>query len=667
MNVAELARKLNISPVDLREMLPRVGFDIGMKAIKVDDRTAQTIMREWNRLRRDYERMQIEAQRKAQELNKKDEGVAVQKKKVKIPAVVTVRQFADFLNLPVTAVIKELMKNGILASVNERIDFESATIVAEDLGFEVSREEAKDTNEETTAQERLKGILKKESETGTLRPPVVVVMGHVDHGKTKLLDQIRQENVVASEAGGITQHIGAYQAIKKDRKITFIDTPGHEAFTVMRSRGARVADIAIVVVAADDGIQPQTLEVVKIVQAAKIPFIVAINKIDKPTADIERIKSQLAEIGLLPEDWGGKTICVPVSAKEGTGISDLLDMILLVADMDKEKISSNPNRNALGTIIESDVNKGEGIVATALVQAGTLHVNEALAINGELYGRVRAMRDWTGSNVAEADPGMPVKLLGFKIAPQVGDIWEVPVGDEKLKKAKKKEVASDVTQFVKKENEHAGKKIFNFILKTDMLGSLEALFGSIDKFSHPDVGAKVIGKGLGNITEADIMRALPSGVDETPAVVYGFNVSLTPQAAELARDKGVEVKLYKIIYELLDNIKTAMEKMLLPERFVTLVGRVKVLAIFKVEKNNIIAGGLVVEGKIVPDLTVKIKKNDKEVGVGKLVGLQMGRRDAKEAGTGNECGLNIQTRDTIEEGNALDLYKEEIKTRKLSF
>lgn len=667
MNVAELARKLNISPVDLREMLPKLGFDIGMKAIKVDDRTAQTIMREWNRLRRDYERMQIEAQRATRELNKKEEGAPVQKKKVKIPAVVTARQFADFLNLPVTAVIKELMKNGILASMNERIDFESATIVAEDLGFEVEREEAKESNEETTAQDRLRGILKKESETGTLRPPVVVVMGHVDHGKTKLLDYIRHENVVASEAGGITQHIGAYQVVKKDRKITFIDTPGHEAFTVMRSRGARVADIAIIVVAADDGVQPQTLEAVKIVQAAKIPFIVAINKIDKPNIDIERIKSQLAELGLLPEDWGGKTICVSVSAKEGTGISDLLDMILLVADMDKEKICSNPDRNALGTVIESDVNKGEGVVATVLVQAGTLHLNETLAINNELYGRVRAMKDWTGTNITKADPGMPVKLLGFKIAPQVGDIWEVPSGDEKMKKAKKKEAASDVTQFVKKENENVGKKIYNFILKTDMLGSLEALFGSIDKFSHPDVGAKIISKGLGNITEADILRALPIGADEPPAVVYGFNVSITPQAAELARDKGIEVKLYRIIYELLDNIKTAMEKMLLPERFATMVGRVNVLAIFKVEKNNIIAGGLVIEGKIVPDLIVKIKKNDKEIGEGNLVGLQMGRRDVKEAGTGNECGLNIQTRDIIEKGNTLDFYKEEIKTRKLSF
>jgi translation initiation factor IF-2 len=667
MNVAELARKLNISPNELREMLPKLGFDIGMKAIKIDDRTAQTIMRDWTRLKRDYEKIKLEEQKERQEPGKKEETEVVQKKKVKIPAVVTVREFAGFLNLPVTTVIKELMKSGILASVNERIDFESATIVAEDLGFEVEREDIKETGEETTAQERLKGILKKESETGTLRPPVVVVMGHVDHGKTKLLDQIRQENVVASEAGGITQHIGAYQAVKKDRKITFIDTPGHEAFTVMRSRGARVADIAIIVVAADDGVQPQTLEVVKIVQAAKIPFIVAINKIDKPNADIERIKSQLAEIGLLPEDWGGKTICVPVSAKEGTGISDLLDMILLVADMDKEKISSNPNRPAVGTVVESNINKGEGVVATVLVQAGTLRLNENLSIGGELYGRVRAMKDWNGANVVSADPGMPVRVLGWKIAPQVGDIWEIPSSDEKLKKAKKKEIASDVTQFVKKENENSEKKIFNFILKTDMLGSLEALFGSIDKFSHPDVGAKIIGKGLGNITEADVLRALPSGEGEKPAVIYGFNVLITPQAAELARDKGIEVRIYKIIYDLLDNIKSEMEKMLLPERFITLIGKMKVLAIFKQEKNNMIIGGAVIEGKIYPELKVKIKRGEREVGEGTVAETQMGKREVKEVFSGSECGLNIKTRDKIEEKDVLEFYSEEIKTRKLSF
>lgn len=668
MNISELARKLHISLSELREMLPRVGFDIGMRAVKIDDRTAQKIITNWPRVKKEYE----ETKRAAAEPEKEEQAEIVSedtRKTIKIPAIITVRELSNILNMAVTEIIKELMKSGILSSQNERIDYESAVIVAEDLGFNVEKaEEKEESHEKLSAQERLKEILKKEAEGGKYRPPVVVVMGHVDHGKTKLLDQIRKTSVVEGEAGGITQHIGAYQAEEKGKKITFIDTPGHEAFTVMRSRGARVADIAVIVVAADDGVQPQTIEVIKITQAAKIPFIVAINKIDKENADIQKTKSGLSELGLVPEDWGGKTICVPISAKEGRGIDDLLDMILLVADMEKERIAANPNRPAIGTIIESHIDKGEGAVATVLVQNGTLKLNDNLSVSDELYGRVRAMKKWNGENVDEALPGTPVKILGLKVAPQVGDILEVPEDnkDLKFKKVKGKKISFQMPQAMQQREEKGKEKHkINVVLKTDVLGSLEALIGSIDKFSHPDVGAQIISKGLGNIVEADVLSAISMEKDGEGAIVYGFNVMITPQAAILARDKGVVVRLYKVIYDLLDNLKLEMEKLLEPERHIIEVAKLKVLAIFKEEKNNVILGGLVTDGKLTPGLSVRILRNGKKVGEGILEGLQMAKREIKEVPSGSECGLNLKTRDGVEEKDMLEFYKEEVKTRKL--
>lgn len=674
MNIAELARKLHIPLAELREILPKAGFDIGMRAVKVDDHTAHKIINNWKQIKKDYERIKREEIGPEKEEDLSPEALAKEgdKKIIKIPAIITVREFADLLQISITEVIKELMKNGILASVNERIDYESAVIVAEDLNFKVEKIEKKDdVKEDLSAQEKLKELLKKEAATGQYRPPVVVVLGHVDHGKTKLLDQIRKTNIVAGEAGGITQHIGAYQAEEKGKKITFIDTPGHEAFTVMRSRGARVADIAIIVVAADDGVQPQTIEVVKIIQAAKIPFVVAINKIDREGADINRVKSGLSELGLVPEDWGGKTICVPISAKEGRNIDDLLGMILLVADMEKEKIAANPERPAIGTIIESHIDKGEGVVATVLVQNGTLKINDNLSVGDALYGRVRAMRDWNGKNVTQAPPSMPVKILGFKVAPQVGDILEIPEDAKglKFKKVKGKKIAIGMPQLIQKEEKEGEKQMVNLVLKTDMLGSLEALIGTIDKFSHTDVGAKIISKGLGNITDTDVLSAISTekGVFTGGAIVYGFNVNITPQAAELAHDKGVEVRLYKVIYDLLDNLKLEMEKLLIPERHIIEVAKLKILAIFKVEKNQVIVGGLVTEGKIVPELKARIIRDKKEVGSGRIIQVQMGKREVKEAPSGSECGLSIQIRDTIiEEGDKLELYTEEVKERKLT-
>ena len=483
MNVTELARKLRMHPEELKTRLPELGFDVGMRAIKVDDRIAQKIIQQWPILRRQIEKKrQMEKEEKIAEDVRK---VAEAAPPVKIPAVVTVRDFALRLGLPVTRVIQELMKNGILASLNERLDFETASIVAEDLGFRVEREE-EESGVALVVEDRIRALVEAEEKDKLVaRPPVIVVMGHVDHGKTKLLDFIRKTNVMAGEAGGITQHIGAYQATKNGRLITFVDTPGHEAFTAMRSRGARIADIAILVVAADDGVQPQTKEAVNIIKAAGIPFAVAINKIDKPDADPERVKRELSEVEVIPEEWGGKVSMIPISAKTGAGIDKLLEIILLIADLEKEKIVANPERRAVGTVIESHVDKGEGPVATVLIQAGTLRAGDDLAVGTSLYGRVRAMKDFRGAIVKSALPGTPVRIIGIKVAPSVGDIVEVPENAKELERVRPAKAAGEKMATVERRaavletEETKAVATVNLVLRADVLGSLEAVITSL--------------------------------------------------------------------------------------------------------------------------------------------------------------------------------------------
>jgi len=448
MNITDLARRLRVPAEELRAKLPELGFDIGSKALKVPDRDVGRITWAWN----DFKKRQYLNKKRDEQRAREERKMAVKEgtaETVKLSSVMTVREFSEKLNLPIAKVMQELMHSGILASLNERIDFETASIIAEDLGYIAEREEEKAGQEDvgTDSLEAARASeLKKDLKT---RPPVIVIMGHVDHGKTKLLDMIRQTDVVATESGGITQHIGAYQVTRKNHKLTFIDTPGHEAFTVMRSRGAKVADIAVLVVAADDGIQPQTKEAIEIIKASKLPFIVAINKIDKENADVERVKGQLGEYNLIPEDWGGSTIVVPISAKEGKNIDQLLDILILVTDMEKEHIVANPDRRAIGTIIESHVDKGEGPVATVLVQTGTLHAGDVMGVRGVNYGRIRAMKTWSGKLVKAAPPSMPVRLLGLKDTPSVGDVLEVPENPKELEKLKsqpsRKAGASEIT------------------------------------------------------------------------------------------------------------------------------------------------------------------------------------------------------------------------------
>ncbi len=671
MNISELARRLRVSTEELRSKLPELGFDIGGKAIKIPDRDAGRIMNAWQDYKkRQYLQKKMEDQ-KAQMLLK-EKVKSGDAPRVKVPPTLTVREFATALNMPVAKVMQELMKAGILASLNERIDFETATIVSEDLGFIAEPEESADASVDALAADRMAEVKDEEAHSGEAlvpRPPVIVVMGHVDHGKTLILDTIRKTRVIDTEAGGITQHIGAYQVIKNDKLLTFIDTPGHEAFTVMRSRGAKVADVAILVIAADDGMRPQTREAIDIIKAAKLPFVVAINKIDKPGANLELVKSQLGELGLTPEDWGGKTICVPVSAKTGQNIDQLLDMVLLVADMEKAHIVANPLRHAVGTIIESHVDKGQGPVATIIVQTGTLHAQDILSVRGVAYGRVRAMKTFDGKDIKEAPPSTPVKILGFKDAPSVGDILEVPANDVVLEKIKaqptKKSGVGQVT--VKStaqtdEDKESGetKATLNVVVKADVLGSLEALIGMLEKIDNPYVGLKIVGKGLGNVTDAEVLRA-----EAAQAVILAFNVKPTPAAHELARDKHVDIEEYSVIYKLFENTVERLKKLIPSEKIHTELGTAEVLMVFKKTDKGHILGAKVKKGKLMPDATIRVLRDGQVMGEGKVDALQSGKSAVKDVLAGQDCGLSFVGKTKIEIGDILEAYTEELHARTL--
>lgn len=668
MNVTELARRLRVRPEELLDKLPELGFSVGKRAIKVDDRVANQIMRAWGEMRR-KDRLQLKMdEQKALTEKQKLRGTQELDKEVTLPSIVTVRDFASRMNLPVPRVMQELMQNGIMAAINERIDFDTASIVAEDLGFKAIMEDGEQV-EDKKGVGRLAEIIETDTTDKTLenRPPVIVVMGHVDHGKTKLLDAIRSTNVADSESGGITQHIGAYQVERKKELLTFIDTPGHEAFTVMRSRGAKVADIAILVVAADDGVQPQTKEAINIIKSSGLPFIVALNKIDREEASIDRVKGELSEFKLVPEDWGGDTVMVPISAKENIGIDDLLDHILLLNDMWKDKIRANPNRPAIGTIIESHVDPGEGPVATVLVQSGTLHIGDVLGVKGTLYGKARAMRDWKGDDVKEVLPSTPVKVVGFKNAPAIGDILEVPKSAKSLNKMKAKpmraeeEVASiQQTQTVSAEEGGEEKKKLNVIIRADMLGSLEAVLGMLDKIHHPLVGVDVVSKGLGNITDSDILNA-----EGANAVVYGFNVKPAGTSEELAREKEVELEQYTVIYKLFEDVLERLEKLLPSEKVIEELGKFEVLANFKKLDNGWVIGGKVLDGKLIPKIKLRILRAGEIIAEGDLVSLQIGHNQAKKVHAGQECGMQYKGKTKVEIGDILEAYKEDEIGRKL--
>jgi translation initiation factor IF-2 len=653
MNITELARILKISPQELRDLLPELGFAIGQKAIKVDNNTAKKIIKNWPLWRRRFEhRKSLEAAKiKAEEVLPKE------KLTIFVPPLITVRDFADKAQIPVNRVLTELMKNGVFTSINEKIDFDTAAIIGSDLNLEIKplKDDKKQLDKDKDLESLDKIIKEEEKSNLIMRPPVIVVMGHVDHGKTKLLDSIRLTNVAEGESGGITQHIGAYQIERNNKTITFIDTPGHEAFTAMRSRGAKVADIAILVVAADDGVKQQTTEAFRIIEASKIPFIVAINKIDKEGADINKTKQELAsQLNINPEDWGGKTICVPISAKENSGIEELLDMVLLVADTESKEMKANPNTKAAGTIIESNVDKGAGPVATILIQNGTLNLGDKLMFNNIFFGKVKALKNYLGESIKSAGPSTPVKILGLKVSPKVGDVLVVGEG-KKLKMSRMKDSnAKTEMAFVNKEESEDKAAKLNVIIKSDFLGSAEAIEESLLKINTEKVKIKIIAKGLGNITEGDIKRA-----EGAKAKILGFNVKLLANIENLAREKNVDVQIFSIIYKLIEYIKEEMQTLVKPDINRITEGKIKVLAIFRTDNKFQIVGGKVISGQAKPNQKALVWRKEEPIMPGQIENLQAGKQEVKLVSTGEECGLKFVGKPIIEVGDEIEIYREE--------
>lgn len=671
MNITELARKLKLPTKEFREELPRLGFDIGLRAIKIDGSLVDKIITAFEKKKKEdaFYKSRQEIKRVPEEEQKPESSQKI----IKIPETISVHNFSEKLGLPVNKVMAELMSNGIMATINEEIDFETAAIIAEDLGFKTEKGlEGVEIKKEATLKAKLKTLLETEEKSQLRpRPPVVVVMGHVDHGKTSLLDAIRETNVAASEAGAITQHIGAYQAEYKNHKITFIDTPGHEAFRSMRARGGNVADIAILVIAADDDIGPQTLESLRVIEQEKLPFIVAINKIDKAEADPNKIKTSLSELNLTPEGWGGKTITVPVSATKKQGLDELLEMVLLVADMEKENFKSDYSCPAIGTVIESHMDKNEGPVTTILIQAGTAHLGDQVII-GRTFGKIRALKDFKGLALKSATPGSPVRVLGLKSVPQLGDILEVITDPKDLKKKIKSGLVKKSTKLifgrglVEKTKSEKGLEIknLNIILKADVVGSLEALVEAVEKIKHEEINLNIVKKGLGNITESDILQAETSKVTDK-SLVIGFNVSLNPGVKNLAQEKSVNIKIYKVIYELIDDVKKNLVGLLSLERLRHDVAKLEVLKIFRTDTDSVVSGGRVIKGKLTPGLLVDILREDKLLGTGKLTELQSNKQKITEVKTGSECGLKVTTKSKITEGDILEFYRLEEKARTL--
>ncbi|OGF26800.1 translation initiation factor IF-2 [Candidatus Falkowbacteria bacterium RIFOXYB2_FULL_34_18] len=658
MNITELARILKITPQELRNYLPLLGFHIGRKAIKINKSEANKIIKDWPNLRR---KIEMDAQEKIKEEEKKKKEL-ITSEKVEIPEFIPVRDFSALTGAPVNLILAELMKNGIFASLNEKIDFDTAWLVGLELGFEVVRKTGKQ-DEENKKGESMKDIIGKEEKHKLLsRPPVIVVMGHVDHGKTRLLDSIRKSHVIEGEAGGITQHIGAYQTVRNGQVLTFIDTPGHEAFTAMRSRGAKIADVAILVVAADDGVKPQTTEAYKIIESAGIPFVIAINKIDKEGANIEKTKQDISsKLNIVPEDWGGKIVCVPISAKQGTGITDLLDMVLLTAETESENIKANPDASAAGTIIESNIDKGAGPVATILIQNGTLRVGDQLVLNNIIVGKIKSLNNYKGEKIESAGPATPTQIIGLKIMPEVGDVLQVGEG-EKVK-YKKNRSGSSKGKFNSSNNsseEDETIKKINIIIKSDVLGSAEAIEESLEKINTKNVQVKVIKKGLGNITDGDIKRAEASG-----GQILGFNVKIPSVIEEIARDKNIKISIYSVIYDLINDIRKEMEAALDPTIQRKDLGRLKVRAIFRTEKNCQILGGIVLDDKIESDSLIEVVRNKEIIDRGKLLKLQSGKQDVNIVEANNECGIQYEGKPIIEEGDILQFYKEEKIINKL--
>jgi translation initiation factor IF-2 len=578
---------------------------------------------------------------------------------------ITVSELADVLNLSVTTLVGELFKNGIAATINQRIDFETATIIVGELGLDVELKKKESGGDDVVRR------VHELSDKAVERPPIVAVMGHVDHGKTSLLDAILEQKVVEGEAGGITQHISAYQTVRKGRTITLLDTPGHEAFAALRQHGAALTDVVIIVVAADDGVKPQTVEAIRFARSANAKIVVAINKIDKDTANAQLVKTQLAtEHNLNPEEWGGDVVMVEVSAKTGKGIDTLLDMVLLVADL--EELKADIDVPAQGLVIEAHMETGRGAVVGLLIEQGVLKPSSFL-VAGTAYAKVRTLLDFAGKPIKEAGPSTPVIMTGFKELPQFGDSFEVyktekearvRISAAKLEQAQNS-ASTNVTgaDMLKLMTQKEEAEDFNVIVKADVQGSLTSVVDSLRLIETGGaVSLHIVSSGVGNITENDVRQAA-----DGKTVIYGFNVDMSPAVKQLANRERSEVRLYKVIYELLDDARASMEALLAPEVVETEIGALKIKGVFRTLKEQVIAGGEVIRGKVTKDLLVRAKRGDETLGEAVITSVQREKTEAKEVFEGDLCGINLKTtrKLQLEEDDVLEFFTRELKQRTL--
>ena len=590
-----------------------------------------------------------------------DQPATAKARQIELPHSSSVRQLADLLQISAIEIIKQLMRKGIMANINQVIDYETAAAVATNYGYEARPQprtapRAVGTISEIRKQRQLQG---EEAANLQLRPPVVTVMGHVNHGKTRLLDAIRQTNVMDTEAGGITQHIGAYQVKVNEQKITFLDTPGHEAFTAMRAHGAQITDITILVVAADDGVMPQTLEAIDHARAAGVPIVVAINKIDKPNANPELVKQQLADAGLLIEEWGGNIVCVSVSAREKIGITELLENLLVVAEV--EELKANPSGPATGVVIEAEMDKSRGPLATVLVNNGTLKLGDTVVV-GTTWGRVRAMFNDMGKQVKKAGPAIPVELLGLSSVPQVADTLTAVASERQVQaliEKRKSEMKEALPKAVSLNNLYdqisTGQvKGLNVILKTDVQGSIEPIRSSLERLGTEEVQVRIIHDGTGNITESDVMLATASN-----GLIIGFGVITEEGARRLASAEGIDIRHYDIIYNLIDDVDKALKGLLEPSYVEVIEGRAEVRAIFPAGKRIQVAGAYVAEGKVSRNASVRVRRGEEIVHESTVSSLRRFKDDVKEVTAGYECGIGIKDLSEFQVGDILEFFRME--------
>ena len=676
IRVYELAKELNISSKELIELLMNeFSVDVKNHMSVIEDEDAELIKEllgeqkdaEDKTIVDEYEeQLQEEVNNQAKKKKKRknqEETEAIGEGGsgvVEIGETITVKELAEKIGKPTADVIKTLIFTGVMAAINQEIDFATAEKVCEKYECLVVKKEEKEELEIVEEEEVIEENLVK-------RPPIVTVMGHVDHGKTSLLDAIRKANVTSREAGGITQHIGAYTVNLNGEKLTFLDTPGHEAFTAMRARGAQITDVVILVVAADDGIMPQTKEAINHCKAAGVPMIVAINKIDRPGANIDRVKQELTEHELVAEDWGGDTICVPVSAKTGENLEQLLEMVLLTSEM--SELQADPKRKAKGTVIEAKLDKGRGPVATLLIQNGTLHVGDSILV-GSTYGRIRAMFDDKGKTIKSAGPSIPVEILGLSEVPSAGDRFAV-VKDEKTAR----NMAETRKQKIKDESFHSQNRVsledlysqiqegtvkeLGIIVKADVQGSVQAIKQSLEKLSTEDVKVRVIHGGVGAITETDVTLATASN-----ALLIGFNVRPDSNASVIADKEGVEIKTYRIIYDAIEDVKSAMIGMLEPEYKEVINGKAEVRMVYKISSIGTIAGAYVLDGKILRNSEVRVIRDGIVIFESTLASLKRFKDDAKEVSKGYECGLSVEKFNDIKEGDIIESFSMQAVERK---